>query len=179
MHSDFSLCQAPHSIFADNKAVVCALSASYVSTFAGYPVSLAVFLSGICDVYFLLVGLHQVQAADDKNAHNNSKACDARLPGRGDHGILSGTVDTSNDDILCPCVRIPASLVFQPYLFAGAASFTIYSRTKENFRENNILCRDSIIDVSLTGGVSGAMSGALISFGSARMSPRISPSTHY
>ena len=53
---------------------------------------------------------------------------------------------------------------------AGAASFTIYSGTKESFRNHNILCRDSIIDTSLTGGVSGAMSGALISFGSARMS---------
>lgn len=51
--------------------------------------------------------------------------------------------------------------------FVRAASFTIYSRTKENFHNNNILCRDSIIDVSLTGGISGAMSGALISFGSA------------
>ena len=54
---------------------------------------------------------------------------------------------------------------------AGAASFTIYSGTKENFQNNNILCRDSIIDTSLTGGISGAMSGALISFGSARMYP--------
>lgn len=36
--------------FLGNKAVVCALSASYVSTFAGYPVSrrLVLFLCRIC-----------------------------------------------------------------------------------------------------------------------------------
>ncbi|KAG6814493.1 hypothetical protein H0H92_000018 [Tricholoma furcatifolium] len=48
--------------------------------------------------------------------------------------------------------------------FVRAASFTIYTSTKEYFREHNILCRDSIIDVSLTGGAGGAMSGALITF---------------
>ena len=62
---------------------------------------------------------------------------------------------------------------------AGAASFTIYSGTKENFQNNNILCRDSIIDTSLTGGISGAMSGALISFGSARMYPAFLELSHF
>ncbi len=57
----------------------------------------------------------------------------------------------------------------------GAASFTIYTRTKEYFRDHHTLQRDSIIDASLVGGVSGAMSGALISFGSARESHRVSP----
>ncbi len=53
-------------------------------------------------------------------------------------------------------------------MFAGAASFTIYTRTKEYCRDHNYLARNSIIDASLVGGISGAMSGALISFGSAR-----------
>ena len=57
-------------------------------------------------------------------------------------------------------------LSFSPGL--GAASFTIYTRTKEHFRDHNWLTRNSIIDVSVIGGISGAMSGALISFGSAR-----------
>jgi hypothetical protein len=48
--------------------------------------------------------------------------------------------------------------------FVRAASFTIYNRTKEHFRNNNYLNRNNIIDVALTGGSSGAMSGALISF---------------
>jgi len=52
--------------------------------------------------------------------------------------------------------------------FTGAASFTIYTNTKETFREHQWLTRDSIIDASCIGGISGAMSGALISFGSAR-----------
>lgn len=69
------------------------------------------------------------------------------------------------------CVFSPSAYPSRMYEFSGAASFTIYSGTKENFRNNNILCRDSIIDTSLTGGISGAMSGALISFGSARMYP--------
>lgn len=51
---------------------------------------------------------------------------------------------------------------------AGAASFTIYSSTKDYCSVHNILSRHNIIDVSLTGGISGAMSGSLISFGSAR-----------
>lgn len=50
----------------------------------------------------------------------------------------------------------------------GAASFTIYSGTKEYCAQNNILMRNSVIDAGITGGISGAMSGSLISFGSAR-----------
>ncbi|KAJ2932917.1 hypothetical protein H1R20_g4197, partial [Candolleomyces eurysporus] len=51
--------------------------------------------------------------------------------------------------------------------FVRAASFTIYSRTKEYFAYHDILYKNRLIDVALTGGISGAMSGALISFGSA------------
>jgi solute carrier family 25 carnitine/acylcarnitine transporter 20/29 len=50
----------------------------------------------------------------------------------------------------------------------GAASFTIYNRTKEHFRNNNYLIRNTVFDVALTGGISGAVAGALISFGCAR-----------
>lgn len=52
--------------------------------------------------------------------------------------------------------------------FVRAASFTIYTETREAFRENDILNRESMVDAALTGGVSGALSGSLISFGSAR-----------
>jgi solute carrier family 25 carnitine/acylcarnitine transporter 20/29 len=55
-------------------------------------------------------------------------------------------------------------------LSLGASSFTIYSRTKEHFAIHDILCRNNIFDAALTGGISGAMSGALISFASARVS---------
>ena len=81
-------------------------------------------------------------------------------------------MDTFDDHIFCPCVRVLAFRTSKLNVrISGAASFTIYSGTKENFRNNNILCRDNIVDTSLTGGISGAMSGALISFGSARMYP--------
>jgi solute carrier family 25 (mitochondrial carnitine/acylcarnitine transporter), member 20/29 len=58
-----------------------------------------------------------------------------------------------------------------PNTAPGAASFTIYNRTKEHFRNHNYLCRNSLLDVALTGGISGAMSGALISFSSTREFP--------
>jgi solute carrier family 25 carnitine/acylcarnitine transporter 20/29 len=51
--------------------------------------------------------------------------------------------------------------------FVRAASFTIYNRTKEYFRDRKLLARDRITDVSIIGGCGGAMSGALISFTSA------------
>lgn len=81
-------------------------------------------------------------------------------------------MDTFDDHIFCPCVCFLTFRISKLNVrISGAASFTIYSGTKENFQNNNILCRDSIIDTSLTGGISGAMSGALISFASARMYP--------
>lgn len=51
--------------------------------------------------------------------------------------------------------------------FVRAASFTIYNRTKEFFRDREYLARDTISNVSFIGGTGGAMSGALISFTSA------------
>ncbi|KAF8163388.1 mitochondrial carrier domain-containing protein [Crassisporium funariophilum] len=116
-----------------NKAVVCALSASYVSTFAGYP----------------------LDSIKSRLQTTKTKITIPQLAARiyreeGVMGFYRG--------LWIPLMTIS---------FVRAASFTIYSRTKENFRDNNILCRDSIIDTSLTGGISGAMSGALISFGSA------------
>ena len=59
-------------------------------------------------------------------------------------------------------------IVIYAFRHLGAASFTIYSRTKESFARNDILYNNTIVDVALTGGISGAMSGALISFTSAR-----------
>lgn len=116
-----------------NKAVVCALSASYVSTFAGYP------LDSI-----------KSRLQTTKTKITISKLAALVYREEGITGFYRG-------------LWIPLTTIS----FVRAASFTIYSSIKENFRNNNILCRDSIIDTSLTGGISGAMSGALISFGSA------------
>ncbi|KAF5358460.1 hypothetical protein D9756_001484 [Leucocoprinus leucothites] len=162
-----------YDVFSGNKAVVCALSASYVSTFAGYPVcvwfapAIRVLLNGKCNANMMLhrpvpcawmfsslwdlcvARFYQVQVADDERLDNDSAARSACVQRGGYHGLLSRDLDTLDDDFIC------------------AASFTIYSRTKEYCAENNYLCRPHILDAALTGGISGAMSGSLISFGSA------------
>lgn len=80
-------------------------------------------------------------------------------------------MDTLDDHLIRPCVAALSQLTHRPTRRKlGAASFTIYTSTKEYFRDINRLQRDSIVDAALVGGISGAMSGALISFGSARES---------
>ena len=37
--------------------------------------------------------------------------------------------------------------------FSGAASFTIYSKTKEDLRNRNLLIRNNLIDTSCIGGI--------------------------
>ncbi|KAG2078176.1 hypothetical protein BDR04DRAFT_1226942 [Suillus decipiens] len=51
--------------------------------------------------------------------------------------------------------------------FVRAASFTVYSSTKEYCRKNNYFTGDRASDAALAGGLSGALSGSLISFTSA------------
>ncbi|KAH9945903.1 uncharacterized protein BXZ73DRAFT_37424 [Epithele typhae] len=115
------------------KAVVCALSASYISTFAGYP----------------------LDSIKSRLQTNKQRVSIPRLAltvyqEEGIVGFYRG--------LWIPLMTIS---------FVRAASFTIYSRTKEYFRDRHWLARDRIFDVSAVGGVSGALSGSLISFGSA------------
>ncbi|KAF8892511.1 hypothetical protein BD779DRAFT_1436750 [Infundibulicybe gibba] len=116
-----------------NKAVVCALSASYISTFAGYPL-------------------------DSLKSRLQTTKTPITIPGLATLVYREEGIAGFYRGLWIPLMTIS---------FVRAASFTIYNRTKEHFRNHNYLCRDNIIDVSLTGGISGAMSGALISFGSA------------
>ncbi|OBZ69202.1 Solute carrier family 25 member 47-A [Grifola frondosa] len=115
-----------------NKAVVCALSASYISTFAGYP-------------------LDSLKSRLQTTKHRISIPKLALLvyQEEGVIGFYRG--------LWIPLMTIS---------FVRAASFTIYSRTKEYFRDRHWLTRNNILDVSATGGISGALSGSLISFGS-------------
>ncbi|KAJ7285727.1 mitochondrial carrier domain-containing protein [Mycena rebaudengoi] len=116
-----------------NKAVVCALSASYISTFAGYPLdSLKSRLQTM------------------KTPITVPKLATLVYREEGVIGFYRG--------LWIPLMTIS---------FVRAASFTIYTRTKEYFRDKNYLNRNSIVDAGLVGGISGAMSGSLISFGSA------------
>lgn len=59
-------------------------------------------------------------------------------------------------------------VLYKPNVYPGAASFTIYSSTKEYCRKNNYFTGDRASDAALAGGLSGALSGSLISFTSAR-----------
>ncbi|KAF7338209.1 putative mitochondrial carrier C29A3.11c [Mycena venus] len=116
-----------------NKAVVCALSASYISTFAGYP----------------------LDSLKSRLQTMKTPITVPRLAGlvyreEGVMGFYRG--------LWIPLVTIS---------FVRAASFTIYTETKDYFRVHNYLNRNSIFDAALVGGVGGAMSGSLISFGSA------------
>lgn len=54
------------------------------------------------------------------------------------------------------------------WALAGAASFTIYTNTKESFREHRWLAQNTVWSAASIGGIGGAISGSLISFGSAR-----------
>ena len=51
---------------------------------------------------------------------------------------------------------------------SGAASFTIYGNTKEFLRKNQLMDQYTLLDVGGSGGLGGALAGAIISFGSAR-----------
>ncbi|KAF8212119.1 mitochondrial carrier [Mycena galopus ATCC 62051] len=116
-----------------NKAVVCALSASYISTFAGYP----------------------LDSLKSRLQTMKTPITVTRLAGlvyreEGVVGFYRG--------LWIPLVTIS---------FVRAASFTIYTETKDYCRAHNYLNRNSVFDAAMVGGIGGAMSGSLISFGSA------------
>lgn len=115
-----------------NKSVVCAISASYVSTFAGYP----------------------LDSIKSRLQTTRNKVTIPRLAlqvyrEEGIIGFYRG--------LWIPLMTIS---------FVRAASFTIYTRTKEFCREHDYLTRNHILDVAASGGLGGALSGSLISVGS-------------
>lgn len=117
----------------NNKAVVCAISASYISTFAGYPLDSL-----------------KSRLQTTKTPISVPKMAKLVYREEGIIGFYRG--------LWIPLMTIS---------FVRAASFTIYTRTKEYFRNHDYLNRNSALDAALVGGIGGAMSGALISFGSA------------
>ncbi|KAJ6597002.1 mitochondrial carrier [Mycena vulgaris] len=116
-----------------NKAVACALSASYISTFAGYPLD---SLKSRLQTMKTPITVPKLAALVYRE--------------EGVMGFYRG--------LWIPLVTIS---------FVRAASFTIYTETKDYFRVKSWLARDSFLDAALVGGIGGAMSGSLISFGSA------------
>ncbi|GAW01172.1 mitochondrial carrier [Lentinula edodes] len=115
-----------------NKAVVTALSASCISTFAGYPLDSL-----------------KSRLQTTKTPISVPRLALTVYRDEGISGFYRG--------LAIPLLTIS---------FVRAASFTIYNSTKDYFKKREWLVRDSIVDVSIIGGISGAMSGALISVGS-------------
>ncbi|KAI0273385.1 mitochondrial carrier [Gloeopeniophorella convolvens] len=116
-----------------NKAVVCALSASYISTFAGYP-------------------LDSLKSRLQTTKTPISVPRIALLVYR-EEGIVG-----FYRGLWIPLMTIS---------FVRAASFTIYTRTKEYFRDHHLLDHRKLYGAAAVGGIGGAMAGSLISFGSA------------
>jgi len=116
-----------------NKAVVCALSASYISTFAGYP-------------------LDSLKSRLQTTKTPISVPRIALLVYR-EEGIVG-----FYRGLWIPLMTIS---------FVRAASFTIYTRTKEFFRDNHLIDHSELLGCAAVGGIGGAMAGSMISFGSA------------
>ncbi|KIJ69031.1 hypothetical protein HYDPIDRAFT_184954 [Hydnomerulius pinastri MD-312] len=116
-----------------NKSVVCALSASYISTLAGYPLDSL-----------------KSRLQTTKTRISVPKLAGLVYREEGVIGFYRG--------LWIPLMTIS---------FVRAASFTIYSDTKEYCRKNNYFSQNKMSDAAFAGGISGALSGSLISFGSA------------
>ncbi|OAX36678.1 hypothetical protein K503DRAFT_857848 [Rhizopogon vinicolor AM-OR11-026] len=116
-----------------NKPVVCALTASYISTFVGYPLD---------------------------SLKSRLQTTKTRMPVHRLAGIVYREEGVTGfyRGLWIPLVTIS---------FVRAASFTIYSGTKEYCRKNNYFTGDRASDAAIAGGLSGALSGSLISFTSA------------
>ncbi|KAF9246160.1 hypothetical protein BU15DRAFT_84962 [Melanogaster broomeanus] len=126
-----------HAVLNDalkrNKSVVCALSASYISTIAGYPLDSL-----------------KSRLQTTRTPISVPKLAVLVYGEEGVKGFYRG--------LWIPLVTIS---------FVRAASFTVYSDTKEYCRKNNYFTRNKMSDAAIAGGISGALSGSLISVASA------------
>lgn len=100
-------------------------------------------------------GLHQVEASDDAPTHLHPQACPDCIPRGGCRWLLSRAMDPLDDHLIRPCVPLVLlDFITSPiFWLAGAASFTIYTRTKEYFRDRHWLANDRIFHVSAVGGI--------------------------
>ena len=149
---------------------MCALSASYISTFVGYPVRL---LSSyrLCSVIPLFGQLDSLKSRLQTTKTRTPILTLAGLVYR-EEGLIG-----FYRGLWIPLVTI--SFVRELIVFRspwplehslGTASFTIYSGTKEYCNRKNYFSGDNMYDAAFAGGISGALSGSLISLGSARAS---------
>lgn len=100
-------------------------------------------------------GFHQVETPDNATARVYPQARPRRLPRRGYRRFLSRAMDSPDDYLLRSYVLSLLVSCSPPYAscLLGAASFTIYSRTKEYYRDRHWLARNRIFDVSAVGGI--------------------------
>jgi hypothetical protein len=84
-------------------------------------------------------------------------------------------VDPAHDHLFRPYVPYICSRGRGTHAMAGAASFTIYTRTKEFFRDHHLIDHTKLLGCAAVGGIGGAMAGSLISLGSAREFPSNPP----
>ncbi|KZV72923.1 mitochondrial carrier [Peniophora sp. CONT] len=122
-----------NDLIKEHKPVVCALSASYISTFAGYPLD---SLKSRLQTIKTRITVPQLAVLVYKE--------------EGFLGFYRG--------IWIPLLTIS---------FVRAASFTIYTRTKEFVRDRNLLDQNTLVGAGGSGGLGGALAGSLISFSSA------------
>ena len=123
----------------------------------------------------MAVGLPQVTVANPEDTHFGSSNRPARLPRGGDYWLLQRAVDPPHDHFFRPYVLFisvgEGARTNDGSSMAGAASFTIYTRTKEFFRDHHLIDHSKLLGCSVVGGIGGAMAGSIISFGSARECP--------
>jgi hypothetical protein len=120
------------------------------------------------------VGFPQVTVANPEDSHLSPSNRPARLPRGGDCRVLQRAVDPPHDHLFrpyVPFIGIRGARTNDASSMAGAASFTIYTRTKEFFRDHYLIDHSQLLGCSAVGGIGGAMAGSIISFGSAREFP--------
>ena len=144
------------------KAVACAIVASGISTFAGYPVSLHAYREEkLRNQANSLNQLDSLKSRLQTIKHPISVPSLAVLVYReeGVRGFYRGlwiplvTITFVRMSLLSLFARHFFLPVRQLMMSQGAASFTIYSGTKETFRDAHVLNRDTLFDVSMLGGL--------------------------
>ncbi|EPQ58302.1 mitochondrial carrier, partial [Gloeophyllum trabeum ATCC 11539] len=124
-----------------NKTAVCALTASYISTFVGYPL----------DSLKSRLQTRRVRISVPKLAAQVYR----------DEGLIGFYRGFWIPLMTISFVRASDATSL------GATSMTIYDNTKVTLHRNGMLARNTLVDVAASGGIGGALAGSAISFASA------------
>ena len=140
--------------------MVCALSASYISTFAGYPVCNIIYvlliMSVLNTICFAQLDSIKSRLQTTKQAISIPKLAALVYREEGVIGFYRGLwipLMTISFVRTWTCYHDTLPRPYNGIPFLGAASFTIYSRTKEYCRYHHFFNRNTILNVSTTGGI--------------------------